>query len=132
MPSVDEPSGTKNRVGQSPQVKCTGYLHEKLPYCGLCGPSPAVTLGLTERHLQRHIANRSAVIITRARSRLRNLAGCKYETNETKASSVVSVTSLTLYSLLVNKYTTRFNIHQHFAHRIYSIFCVLYGSENSG
>jgi len=92
MLSTDEPSGTINRVSQSLHVKCTGYLPEKLPYCGLRGPTPAVTLGLTEHHLHRHISNRSAVIITRVRSRLRNLSGCKYETNETKALPVVGVT----------------------------------------
>jgi len=98
-----EPPGTMNRVSQSPHVKCTGYLHEKLPYCGLCGPTPAVTLGLTEHHLHRHI-------ITCAGSCLRNPVGCKYETNESKSSHVVGVTSLTLYSLLVNTHTTSFNI----------------------
>jgi hypothetical protein len=123
MLSADEPPGTINRVSQSSHVKFTAYLHEKLPYCGLCGP--AVTLGLTKHHLHRHISNRSAVIITRARSCLRNLAGCKYETNESKASPVVGVTSLTLYSQLVNIYTIRFNIHQHFAHRI-SFLCFVW------
>jgi hypothetical protein len=114
MLSANEPPGTMNRASQSPHVKCAGYLHEKLPYCGLLGPTAAVTLGLREHHLHRHI-------ITCLTSCLRNLAGCKYETNESKASPVVGFTSLILYSLLVNTHTTRFIIHLHSAHRISSL-----------
>jgi len=98
MLSADEPPDTMNRVSQSPHVKCTGYLHEKLPYCRLRGPTPAVTLGMTEHHLHRHI-------ITCLSCCLRKLAGCKYETNESKASPVVGVTSFINPLQPTGKYT---------------------------